>query len=96
MVASTGGLKNLGPRIQQLQPALIVASVRLIGTNVQRAAREIKRCSPWSKLILIFPYKDLAETARDSEADACLEPEELMYGLLPAATLLSGRNKTRC
>jgi len=78
VVASRGGLKNLGPRIEQLHPTLIVASVRVVGTNIQRAAHEIKRFCPCSKLILIFPYKDLAETARDSEADACLEPEELM------------------
>ncbi len=75
-------------------PELIIASVKPVTTTAGSVAAAIKRSSPGSKLILIFPFRDLIGLARKSGADACLVHENLVPGLIPAATGLSARNRT--
>jgi hypothetical protein len=54
-------------------------------------AAAVKSSSPDSKVILVVPIRDLMGTARNSGADACLYQENLVLGLVPAATALSAR-----
>jgi len=94
VVGSIGGIGSLARQSKRLSPKLIVASVKPVGTNVSRAARSIKDSSPLSKLILICPVKDFSEGARMCGADACLEPNELVRRLLPAAYKLALRRSS--
>ncbi|HEY7334781.1 MAG TPA: hypothetical protein VH639_07845 [Bryobacteraceae bacterium] len=89
VTTARGGLKRLAPRIERFGPKLIVADVKPVGTNVLQTVRAVKRSSPLSKLILICPLSTFAGRARQCGADACLEPDELVRRLLPAAAMLS-------
>jgi hypothetical protein len=92
VVGSIGGFGSLARKTKRLGPKLIIASVKPVGTNVSRAVRTIKNSSPLSKLILICSVKHFSEGARMSGADACLEPNELVRGLLPACKLALRRS----
>jgi len=91
VVGSLRGLRSLARQAGRLRPELIVASVNPVGTGVCPAVGAIKRSSPGSKLILICPISTLVSDARRCGADAYLDPEKLVRGLVPAASALSTR-----
>ena len=89
VVGSLGGLRSMGQEAGRLCPELIVASVKPVRTAVGEVVALIKRSSPSSKLILICPAKDFMAVGRRCGADACLEQEKLVRGLLAMAWALS-------
>lgn len=93
IVGRIGQLGDL-PSTSQHSPALIVASVKPIGTGVVATITSIKKFSPSSKLILISPVREFARGALAHGADACLDQEKLVFHLLPTARGLS-RNHVR-
>ncbi len=93
VVGSYSKAQDLEVAAARVLPELIVASVKPVTTPAGAVAPSIKRSSPDSKLILIFPFRELNGLARKSGADACLVQESLVLGLIPAATGLSARNR---
>lgn len=89
---SARGVPQQGER---LPPELIVVNVKPLKTDICRTVRLLKRSSPSSKLILIFPVKGFAHSARRCGADACLEAEALLSRLLPTAQRLAGARQTK-
>lgn len=93
IVGDYAGSKDLEIQAARLLPELIVANVKPVSTAAGCVAAAIKRSSPASKLILIFPFRDLMSAARKSGADACLHQENLVLRLVPAAIALSARTR---
>ena len=94
LVKNRGGSRNFVSRQERRVPRLIVACVKPVGTNVRAAVRAIKRSSPRSKLILICPVRDFCNGARESGADACLDPAELIRRLVPVALVLTAPGRS--
>jgi hypothetical protein len=89
VIGSGRGLKSLSPG--KKLPILIVASVRAVRSGVGDTVRAIKGASPSSKLILLCPFDDFAESGRRYGADACLNPDKLVAQLIPTASALTPR-----
>jgi hypothetical protein len=89
VVGTLSGLRSLARQADRLRPELIVANVKPVGTGVCPVVVAIKQSSPLSKLILICPISNLTSGARRCGADACIDPEKLVRGLVPAASALS-------
>jgi hypothetical protein len=89
IVGSIGGLKTLALEAGRLLPELIVANVKPVGTGICTAVVAIRNSSPSAKLIVICPVADLIKSALRCGADACVEQEQLVFRLLPAASALS-------
>lgn len=88
------GAEGVARQGERLRPELIAVNVKPVKTGVCRTVRLIKRSCPSSKLILIFPVKGLAPSARRCGADACLEAEALLGRLLPTAQRLASTAQT--
>lgn len=84
-------LRSLSARAGRA-PGLIVASVKPVRTAVGPAIASLKKFSPSSKLILICPVREFVRGARECGADACLEPENLVFHLLPTARVLARKS----
>ncbi len=95
IVEAFRGAKGVARHGERLRPELIVVNVKPLKSSVCRTIQLLKRSSPSSKLILIFPVKGFAHSARRCGADACLEAEALLSGLLPAAQRLAGARQTK-
>ena len=93
VVGCLSGLRSIGQQVRQLSPDLIVANVKPVRTAVFQVVASIKRSSPSSKLILVCPAKDFMAVGRRCGADACLEQEKLVRGLLAMAWALSANTK---
>ena len=93
VVGCLSGLRSMGPQVRRLCPDLIVANVKPVRNAVYQVVASIKRSSPSSKLILICPAKDFMAVGRRCGADACLEQEKLVRGLLAMAWALSAHAK---
>lgn len=91
VVGTLSGLGGLGKIAGRLGPELIVANVKPVSIRISRVVARIKQSSPSSKLILICPVEDLARTARQCGADACLKDEKLAGRLLRTARTVAER-----
>jgi hypothetical protein len=93
VVGTVGGFHNLPVHTEGQSPELIIASVKPVKTGICTAVFSLKRSSPLSKLILICPMSDLKREARKCGADVCLDQENLVLHLVPAATELSAQTR---
>jgi DNA-binding NarL/FixJ family response regulator len=73
-------------------PDVIVASTRFLGRELDRQAAQVRGSSPRSKLLLITSDGEWRLTsAHRSAADASLDEEDLVLGLLPLVHTLAAR-----
>ncbi len=70
-------------------PDLIVANTRSLGKARWETVAQVKRFSPNSKLIVLCPLGGFEQKARESGADAYLEEEALVRGLLDTVRKLA-------
>jgi hypothetical protein len=89
VVGSLRGFRSLARQADRLRPELIVVNVKPVSTGVCAVVVAIKASSPFSKLILICPNSELISDARRCGADACIDQENLVRGLVPMASGLS-------
>jgi len=93
VVGSLNGFRGMGQQAERLCPELIVATVKPVRTAVNKVVTSIKRSSPFSKVILICPIRDLMAVGRRCGADACLEQEKVVRRLFGTVLALSARTK---
>jgi AmiR/NasT family two-component response regulator len=91
IVASVPGLRGLARKAARVAPDLIVVHIKPIGTSVCGMVESIKRASPRSRLLVICAVPDFMKDARRCGADACVEQEQLVAGLLPAVMVVRRR-----
>jgi DNA-binding NarL/FixJ family response regulator len=93
IVSRSSQLQHLLMYASALQPDLIVAHSRLMGTEVCQTIAEIRRRSPGCKLILVAcPFED-PQTVADCGADADLEEDALVASLPPLVRKVLSRSK---
>ena len=80
---------HLAEHAETANVELIVASTRLLGRSRWETLAAVKRSSPGSKLIVICPLGGFTKEARESGADACLEEEAVVSGLLDTVRRLT-------
>ncbi len=84
VITCAPGVRGLARKAKGLLPDVIVASIKPIGTGVCRTVESIRKSSPRSRLVVICPVRDFMNDALKSGADAYVEQERIVAGLLPA------------
>jgi len=88
IVGRFGVTRQFADRLAELQPQLIVASVRSLGREHAVIAARLRRSSPGSKLILIHPVSVFPCEATGPQWH--LTEDALVRGLIPAVERLAG------
>jgi DNA-binding NarL/FixJ family response regulator len=73
----------------RLLPDVIVTSTRMLGGNGLRNAADLRRFSPGSRVVFVTPGQEWEDEGARGWADASLEEEDLVRGLLPIVHILA-------